>query len=159
MRLLLPVSIAVAFVLSSAASAALEHSRNHPPEWLKTPGGFGRRMGSKYGEHVINTSTLYAVSAVFQQDPTYYKCECAGFGRRLGHAIISGITALSPDDKRQFAPGRVLGPLAGGMVAANTWYPDRFGPKDGLRFAAQSFGTQFAENIFKEFIIGGKRKP
>ncbi len=146
-------------ILGSAFGGLLEHSHNRPPEWLKTPGGYGRRWGSKFGEHVISTSTLYVVSAAFKQDPTYYKCECAGFGRRLGHAIISGITALSEDDKRQFAPGRVLGPLAGGMVSANTWYPDRFGPKDGLRFGAQAFASQFAENIFKEFIFGAKRKP
>ena len=146
-------------ILGSAFGAGIQHLRNEPPEWEQGARGYGRRIGSKFGEHAVSTTALYVVSAAFQQDPTYYKCECAGFGRRFGHAIISGITALSPDDKRQFAPGRIIGPLAGGMVSANTWYPDRFGPKDGLRFAAQAFATQFGENLFKEFIFGGKRKP
>jgi len=145
--------------LRSAASAGISQATNDPPEWRQGMKGYGRRVGSKFGQHVIQETVLYGLSAPFGQDPTYYKCDCSGFGPRLGHAIISSFTALNRSEKRVFSVPRIIAPFAAGEIAANTWYPDRFGPKDGLRFGATSFATSIGVNIFKEFIFGGRQHP
>ena len=145
--------------LRSAASAGISQATDEPPEWGQGAKGYGRRLGSKFGQHVIQETVVYGLSAPFGQDPSYYKCDCSGFGPRLGHAIVSSFTALNRDEKRVFSVPRVIAPFAAGQVAANTWYPDRFGPKDGLRFGAISFATGIGTNIFKEFIFGGRRHP
>ncbi len=145
--------------LRAAASGAISQATDEPPEWGQGAKGYGRRVGSKFGQHVIQETVMYGLSAPFGQDPAYYKCDCSGFGPRLGHAIVSSFTALNRDEKRVFSVPRIIAPFAAGQVAANTWYPDRFGPKDGLRYGAQSFLTGIGVNIFKEFVFGGKRHP
>lgn len=145
--------------LRAAASAGIAQASDEPPEWGQGAKGYGRRVGSKFGQHVIQETVMYGLSAPFGQDPAYYKCDCSGFGPRLGHAIVSSFTALNRDENRVFSVPRIVAPLAAGQVAANGWYPDRFGPKDGLRFGAWSFATGIGVNIFKEFIFGGKRHP
>lgn len=145
--------------LRAATSAGVAQANDEPPEWRQGAKGYGRRVGSKFGQHVIQETVVYGLSAPLGQDPAYYKCDCSGFGPRLGHAIVSSFTALNRDEKRVFSVPRIIGPFAAGQVAANGWYPDRFGPKDGLRFGATSFVTNIGANIFKEFIFGARRHP
>jgi len=145
--------------LRAAASAGIAQAGDEPPEWGQGAKGYGRRVGSKFGQHVVQETVLYGFSAALRQDPAYYRCDCSGFGPRLGHAIVSSFTALNRDEKRVFSVPRIVAPFVAGQVAANGWYPSRFGPKDGLRFGATSFATGIGVNIFKEFIYGGRQHP
>lgn len=145
--------------LRAAASGAVAQADNDPPEWGQGAKGYGRRVGSEFGQHVVQETVLYGFSAPFGQDPTYYRCECSGFLPRLGHAIVSSFTALNRDDNRVFSVPRVVAPFAAGQVAANGWYPDRFGPKDGLRMGTISLGAGVGVNVIKEFIAGGRKHP
>ena len=145
--------------LRAAASAGIAQASDDPPEWRQGAKGYGRRVGSKFGQHVVQETVLYGLSAPFGQDPSYYRCDCSGFGPRLKHALISSFTAVNRDEHRVFSVPRVIAPFAAGQVAANGWYPDRFGPKDGLRMGAWSFATGVGVNIFKEFIYGARQHP
>lgn len=145
--------------LRAAASAGIAQASDDPPEWRQGARGYGRRLGSKFGQHIVQETVLYGLSAPLRQDPAYYRCDCSGFGPRFGHAIVSSFTALNRDEKRVFSVPRIVAPLAAGQIAANGWYPNRFGPKDGLRMGAMSFATGIGINIFKEFIFGGRPHP
>ena len=143
--------------LGAGASAGAAQWDDSPPEWGQGAEGYGLRYGSAFGQGFVEKTILHGLSAPLGQDPTYYRCDCNGFFPRLGHALLSSFTALNGNDKRVFSVPRVVAPFAAGQIAANGWYPDRFGPKDGLRIGARAFGVNAALNVFKEFIYGGKR--
>jgi len=43
--------------------------------------------------------------------------------------------------------------LCGGLVPTLTWYPSRYGYKDGLRSETYSLAAVFAVNVLREFIF------
>lgn len=143
----------------SAAAAGIAQARDNPPEWGQGAKGYGRRFASKFGQRLVKQSFLHGLSAPLGQDPRYYRCECTGLWPRVRHAVVSSVTALDRNDKRVFSAPQIVAPFAAGQVAANTWYPSRYGPKDGLRMGAVSLGTSLGVNVFKEFIAGGRKHP
>jgi hypothetical protein len=48
---------------------------------------------------------------------------------------------------------RLAGVYTGAIVARETWYPDRYSYKDGLRSGTKSFITGFGINLVREFVI------
>jgi hypothetical protein len=46
----------------------------------------------------------------------------------------------------------MIGSYTGSIVAAETWYPRRYGLKDGLKSGTLSLGTDILSNLFKEFF-------
>lgn len=134
------------------AVASVDHARNAPPDWGQGASGFGDRVGSEYGRFLAGTAGKYAIAAALRQDTKYYRCECTGIGRRLGHAIYSTFTARAGDDGHYvISPAPILAPYVGGMTEL-AWYPDRFSWKDGLRFGSYGLLYDGAANIAREFI-------
>jgi hypothetical protein len=143
-------------ILAAAAAAGVQQADNNPREWHQGASGYGDRFGSAYGQAAITGTAKYALAEVLRMDTRYYHCECTGFFPRLGHAIYSNITARMGDDgHRVFSVPSMASPFAGGMGAL-MWYPDRYGPKDGLRFSAYALAISFANPIAKEFIFKNK---
>lgn len=90
-----PYPIAGALVV-----AGIDQARTSPPEpeWGQGAGGFGARVGSNFGIAAITTTPRYGLAEAFREDALYYQCECKGVFRRLGHAVISTLTARRGDD-------------------------------------------------------------
>jgi hypothetical protein len=72
---------------------AINQAGKTPPEWGQGASTFGERVGSDFGIAMVTTTTRYALTKAFGEDTLYYRCDCAGFFRRLGHAVISTVTA------------------------------------------------------------------
>jgi hypothetical protein len=95
------------------------------------------------------------LAKAFREDTLYYRCECAGVFRRLGHAVISTVTSRRGDDgHRGWSFPAIVAPYAGTMTAVYGWYPSRYGVKDGLRmgnYALLAFvGGNIARDLFTE---------
>jgi hypothetical protein len=139
-------------VVRAAASGGIDQANNAPPEWGQGAAGYGSRLGSNFGIGAIDTTTRYALSELLRQDVTYYRCECTGFFPRLGHALLSNVTARTRSGRRVFSAPQVVAPYAAALSATAAWYPGRFNTMDGFRQGNYALGSSFGLPVAKEFI-------
>ena len=144
----------------SLAGAALlggvDQEDKTPPEWGQGAAAYGERVGSYFGIATITTTARYALAAALREDTLYYRCECKGLFRRLGHAVISTVTARHGDDgQRRLSFPALFAPYAGSMAGVYGWYPSRFGARDGLRMGNYTLLAFGGINIAREFLYGG----
>lgn len=143
-------------LVGAAATAGINQWTNSPPDWGQGAQGYGKRVGSDFGIAAVATTTRYGLSAAFKEDAMYYRCECGGFIPRVGHAVVSTMTARrGMDGHRVFSLPALVGPYAGSFAAVYGWYPDRFGAKDAFRMGNYSMLAYVAGNISLEFFSSG----
>jgi hypothetical protein len=142
--------------ISAVTVAGVQQARHRPPDWGQGWGAYGERVASDFGINLVTQTTRYGLAELFREDTLYYRCECDGFGRRLGHALISTVTARrGADGHRTFSFTALAAPYAGTEAAALLWYPSRFDASDGFRMGNINLAVQAGYNIAFEFIYGG----
>jgi hypothetical protein len=143
-------------IVGAALVAAVNQREGTPPEWRQGAAGYSERFGSNLAIAAVTTTTRYALAEAFREDTVYYRCECKGVFRRLGHALISTVTARRGDDgHRRLSFPALVAPYAGTMTAVYAWYPERYGPKDALRMGNYNLLAFAGGNVALEFIYGG----
>ena len=142
-----PVALA-----KTVVSAGISTARNSPEEWGGQWEGFGRRIASGFGKNAIKQTVVYGLDESFKIDSKFYRSKKRDFGSKVKNALISPFTARSESGKRVFGLSRVVGTYTSSIIAAETWYPKRYGYKNGLRSGTISLGLNAAFNLFKEFI-------
>lgn len=73
-------------IVGAGLAAGINQAYDTPPKWKQGAAGYGRRFGSDFGIAAVSTTTRYALAQAFKEDTLYYRCECRGLFRRLGHA-------------------------------------------------------------------------
>jgi hypothetical protein len=120
-------------IVGAGLAAGINQEYDTPPEWKQGAAGYGKRFGSDFGIAAVSTTTRYALAQAFKEDTLYYRCECKGVFPRLGHAVISTLTARRGDDgHRVFSFPALVAPYAASMTAVYAWYPGRYNGKDAL---------------------------
>ncbi|HEY8715548.1 MAG TPA: hypothetical protein VIM00_09205 [Candidatus Acidoferrum sp.] len=143
-------------IAGAAIIAGINQADNTPPEWGGGAEAFGKRVGSNYGINMISTTTRYALSEVLHQDTLYYRCQCTGFFPRLGHALVSTLTARHGDEGHYiFSVPALVAPYVGTMTATHTWFPERYNAKDAFRMGNYSLLALAAGNVAIEFLYRG----
>ncbi len=143
-------------IVGAAFIAAVNQREGTPPEWGQGAAAYGQRFGSNLAIAAVTTTTRYALAEAFREDTVYYRCECKGVFRRLGHALISTVTARRGEDgHRRLSFPALIAPYAGTMTAVYAWYPERYGPKDALRMGNYNLLAFAGGNVALEFIYGG----
>jgi hypothetical protein len=143
-------------IISAVATAGIQQARNKPPDWGQGWDAYGVRVASDFGVNLVTQTTRYTLAELFREDTLYYRCDCSGFGHRLGHALISTVTARRGDDgHRVFSFTSLAAPYAGTETAALLWYPSRFDASDGFRMGNINLAVQAGFNVAYEFIYGG----
>jgi hypothetical protein len=143
-------------IAGAAILGGINQADKTPPEWGGGAAAYGERVGSDFGIAMVTTTTRYALAEAFREDTLYYRCECKGVLRRLGHAMISTVTARRGEDgDRHLSFPALIAPYAGTMTAVYGWYPDRYGVKDGMRMGNYALLAFVGGNIAREFIYGG----
>lgn len=137
--------------ISATLGSSLDQWKESPPEWATNATGYARRWVSDYAESAIGDGAKYAVARIFHQDPSFTRCECSGFARRLGHAVNSPFTARKRDGTRVPSAASLVGLLTGHVVSASTWYPSPNGTRDGLWRAGMGLISKIGVSVFKEF--------
>jgi hypothetical protein len=139
----------------AALGGGFGQATKSPPEWGSGWDAFGTRVASNFGIQLVTTTTRYGMAAILREDAAYYRCECKGFFPRVGHALVSTVTARHGEDgDTAFSFSGLASPYAGTM-AALAWYPNRYGVKDGFRMGNYNLAWQAAGNLALEFIYGG----
>ena len=140
-------------LLVSAVVAGYHQARHNPPDWREGMAGYGERYASDFTIGAINVSTRYALAEAMDEDVYYYRCACTGVWPRLRHAIASVVIARNRITGRPaFALPGVAAPYAGPLVAVRSWYPDRYGFKDGFRMGNYGLMDYTIGNIGLEFL-------
>jgi hypothetical protein len=142
--------------VGAGVAAGINQADDAPPEWKQGAVGYGKRFGSDFGIAAVSTTTRYALAEVFKEDTLYYRCDCKGVFPRLGHAVISTLTARRGDDgHRVFSLPALIAPYAGTMTAVYGWYPRRYDAEDALRMGNYSLLGYVGGNIAMEFLYSG----
>jgi len=139
-------------VLTAALSAAFDQWRNSPDEWDRGSIGYSKRWASDYAESAIGDTTKYFVARLLHQDPSYQRCQCTGFGPRLGHAVSSVFKARNRDGEWVVSPAVAAGIVTSSLVPAATWYPYENGVNDGLKHAGTALASKVGVRVFREFV-------
>lgn len=140
-------------LLGVGVAAGFDQGSHEPVEWGQGAAGYGKRYASRLGQNAIQQTVTYGLSEALRQDSAFHKSERHSFGERLGDALAQNITSRTATGRRVLSASRLAGFYVGGLVPAVTWYPDRFGYKDGLRQGTYSLAFGFGVNVLREFIF------
>jgi hypothetical protein len=145
----------VAFA-GAAFAGAIDQGFDFQHSWGQGWNAYGVRVASNLGISVITATSQYSIAEVLHEDTAYYRCTCAGFGRRFVHAAISSVSSRRGDDgHREFSAALTASPFIGPMVAANTWIPTHNGLHLGFSMGEHNLMGQFAQDEALEFVYGG----
>lgn len=140
-------------VIGATFGATVSQIGNNPPEWEKNVGGFGRRFASSYGTNAIRNTVSYGLSEAFKLDNRFEKSGQKNLGKRLKHVFLGSYTTRRKDGRRIPDFPHFIGTYSAAVIANETWYPKRFGYKDGLRDGTVSLGVRFGINLLREFVF------
>ena len=137
----------------SAGAAGIDQWRGHPEEWGQGMKGFGRRYASNLGQNAIQQTVTYGLDEAFGLDTGFKKSTREGFGNRLKDALIQNVTSQTKSGKRVVSAPRFAGAYSGAIISRETWYPERYSYKDGLRAGTGNLLTGFGINLLREFVF------
>jgi len=137
----------------TAVAAGLNQWRDTPEEWGQGMKGYGRRYASSFGRNLVQQSVTYGLDEAFGLDTEFHRSSREGFGARVKHAFLETITSRTKSGKRVVSAPRLAGVYTGAIVATETWYPERYSYKDGLRMGTSTLITSFGINLVREFFI------
>ena len=137
----------------TAASAGINQWTNHPEEWGQGAKGYGRRYASGLGENTIRQTVIYGLDSAMGLDTGFQRSKREGFFPRLKDALLQNVTSRTRNGNRVISVPRLAGVYTGAIVSRETWYPDRYSYKDGLRSGTKSLLTGFGINLVREFVI------
>jgi hypothetical protein len=136
----------------TVVSAGISTAQNSPEEWGGQWEGFGKRVASGMGKRIIRNTVTYGLDEAFTLDSHFYRSEKRGLGARIGNSFVSVFTARKAGGKRVLGFPRLVGTYTAHVIAAETWYPDRYTYKDGLKSGTVSLGMGVVYNLIREFI-------
>ena len=137
----------------TAASAGIDQWSDSPEEWGQGMKGYGKRYASGLGRNAIQQSVQYGLDEALQLDTGFQRSKREGFGPRLKDALLENVTSRTRSGKRVISVPRFVGTYTGAIVAYETWYPDRYNYKDGLRSGSTTLLINFGINVFREFVF------
>lgn len=140
-------------VIGSTFGATINQIGNDPPEWRRSASGFGKRFASSYATNAIRNSVSFGIAEAFKLENRFQKSGQKNFGKRLKHTFIGSYTTRTKTGKRIVDFPHFIGTYSAAIIANETWMPNRFSYKDGLREGTISLGIRFGVNLLREFIF------
>ncbi|HEU4713037.1 MAG TPA: hypothetical protein VFS76_15815 [Pyrinomonadaceae bacterium] len=137
----------------SAFTAGMDQWRDTPEEWEQGMKGYGKRFASSLGRNAIQQTVTYGLDEALGQDSSFHRSNRAGVFPRVKHAFLETITSRTKSGKRVLSAPRLAGVYTGAIVQTETWYPERYSYKDGLRIGTGTLLTSFGINLVREFFI------
>ena len=126
-----------------------DQATNSPPEWGGGFGGYGKRLGSRFGQFAAQNTLSTAGNLLLQYEPRYDRCRCDGTRVRLQHALLRNFLIYNRSE-HELRPqiGLYAGAMGAGMIAS-TWKPEGAGI---WRQGYQSMLTQAAFGSFANVV-------
>ena len=146
-------TIGPAPLLRTAAFAGISQWQDSPEEWEQGMKGYGRRYASGFGRNVIAQTVTYGLDEALGQDTGFQRSKREGFFPRFKDALLHNVTSRTKSGKRVLSAPRLAGVYTGAIIATETWYPERYSYKDGLRLGTGTLLTGFGLNLVREFVF------
>jgi hypothetical protein len=140
-------------LLRAGASAGVAQWRNSPEEWGQGMKGYGKRYASNLGQNAVQQTVTYGLDEAFGLDGGFVKSKREGFFPRMKDALLQNVTSRTKSGNRVISVPKLTGPYAGAIVATETWYPERYSYKDGLRLGTTTLLAGFGFNLMREFVF------
>ena len=140
-------------LVRTGVSAGLNQWNDSPEEWGQGMKGYGKRYASGFGRNAIQQTVTYGLDEAFHLDTGFERSKRDGFGARLKDALLQNVTSRTRSGKRVISAPQFVGVYTGAIVAHETWYPERYSYKDGLRSGSMTLLTGFGINLFREFVV------
>lgn len=137
----------------TAASAGIAQWRDSPEEWGQGMKGYGKRYASGMAQNAIQQTVTYGLDEAMSLDTGFQRSKREGFFPRFKDALLQNVTSRKRNGDRVVSVPRFAGVYTGAIVARETWYPDRYTYKDGLRSGTTTLLTGFGINLIREFVI------
>jgi len=137
----------------TAFAAGIDQWRDTPEEWEQGMKGYGKRFASSFGRNAIQQTVTYGLDEALDLDSSFHRSNREGVMPRVKHAFLETITSRTKTGKRVLSAPRLAGVYTGAIVQTETWYPERYSYKDGLRIGTSTLLTSFGVNLVREFII------
>jgi hypothetical protein len=137
----------------TVASAGIEQWRDSPEEWGQGTKGYGKRFASGLGQNAIQQTVQYGLDEAMGLDTGFERSKKEGFLPRFKDALVQNVTSRTKSGDRVISVPRFAGIYTGAIVAHETWYPERYSYKDGLRSGTTTFLAGFGINLVREFLI------
>lgn len=140
-------------LVRTGVSAGLNQWNDSPEEWGQGMKGYGKRYASGFARNAIQQTVTYGLDEAFHLDTGFERSKREGFGARLKDALLQNVTSRTRSGKRVISAPRFVGVYTGAIIAHETWYPERYSYKDGLRSGSMTLLTGFGINLFREFVV------
>ena len=140
-------------LVRTAAAAGIDQWRDTPEEWGQGSKGYGKRFASGMGRNAIQQTVTYGLDSALGLDTGFQRSKREGFFPRLKDALAQNVTSRTKSGNRVISAPRFVGVYTGSIIAAETWYPERYSYKDGLRHGTTTLLTGFGINVVREFLI------
>jgi len=137
----------------TAFSAGIDQWSDNPEEWGQGMKGYGKRFASSLGRNAIQQSVTYGLDEAFGLDSGFQRSHKEGVKARVKHAFLETVTSRKKNGDRVLSAPRLVGVYTGAIVATETWYPERYSYKDGLRMGTGTLIGSFGVNLVREFLI------
>jgi hypothetical protein len=118
-------------------SSLIDQVNSQPPEWGGGIEGYGKRLASRFGTGVVQSTVQAIGCAALRQDPRYVRSPDTGAWHRIGHAFLFTILTKNNDGNTRLGIATLGSYYVAGMVS-QSWMPSRFtalgdGVRDGNR--------------------------
>ena len=140
-------------IARTAFSAGIDQWRDNPEEWGQGMQGYGKRFASGFGRNAVQQSVTYGLDEALGVDTAFQRSHREGVMARVKHALLENVTSRTKSGGRVISAPRLVGVYTGAIVATETWYPERYSYKDGLRMGTGTLITGFGINLVREFLI------
>jgi len=142
--------------------------RDSPPGWPQDGEGFGKRLGNRYAQFLIQNSFTAIGDAMAGWEPRYDRCrDCSGVGQRIWHATNRNFVTYGSDEKSLRPQAFLYAASFGGAALSAYWQPYRPSPvvKGYQGMATQAWVgvlinlvSEFAPDV-KQLLRRDKKKP
>jgi len=138
--------------ISTGVSATIGEVRNAPHEWGRGIAGFGKRVASGFGTHVVKNTIEFGVASARHEKMGYERSGKQGFGPRLQYALLSTvITRKTTTGEKTPAMGRISGAFGSGLIS-RAWQPARLRTvSSGFATGGIMLGVDAGTHVIREF--------
>ena len=140
-------------LVRTGVSAGFNQWTDSPEEWGQGMKGYGKRYASGLGRNAIQQTVTYGLDEALHLDTGFQRSKREGFFPRLKDALLQNVTSRTRSGNRVISVPRFAGVYTGAIVSHETWYPQRYSYKDGLRSGTTTLLTGFGINVFREFVV------
>jgi Carboxypeptidase regulatory-like domain len=143
----------VAFLLAGGV-AGIEQAHNTFPGYDSGLGGYAKRYGAAYGDHVIGAMIGRAMlPSLFHQDPRYFYKGKGSTRSRVFYAIEAAVIARGDNGRQQPNYSNLLGNFAAAGIANLYRSPEDRSASLTFRNGLVITGTDALGNLIREFVL------